>query len=59
LFSVHAEHRPAVAALARESDCPITRIGHIVSQAEGVCVHAPDGTLYTPAQTGYDHFRQK
>jgi thiamine-monophosphate kinase len=59
LFSVKPEHRAAVTALAQESDCPITRIGRIVSEAEGICVHAPDGTLYAPAQTGYDHFRQK
>jgi len=57
LFAATAEHRTAIAALAQSSDCPITRIGCVVSSAEGLNVHGPDGTAYTPAHVGYDHFR--
>jgi thiamine-monophosphate kinase len=57
LFSAAAELRTAVEALAQESDCPITRIGHIVPQAEGLRVYGPDGAPYTSEHTGYDHFR--
>ncbi|MBI3302083.1 MAG: thiamine-phosphate kinase [Deltaproteobacteria bacterium] len=58
LFSAAAEHRAAVGVLAQSSGCAITRIGCIVPQAEGLSVCGPDGTTYTPAHAGYDHFRQ-
>jgi thiamine-monophosphate kinase len=57
LFSAAAEHRAALDALAQSSACSVTRIGRIVPQAEGLNVHGPDGTAYTPAHVGYDHFR--
>ena len=57
LFSAAAEHRAAVDALAQRSACSITRIGRVVPQTEGLNVHGPDGTAYTPAHVGYDHFR--
>jgi thiamine-monophosphate kinase len=57
LFAATTEHRTAIAALAQSSDCPITRIGRVVSSAEGLNVHGSDGTAYTPAHVGYDHFR--
>jgi len=57
LFSVSAEHRPALDAVAQSSACSITRIGRIVPQAEGLNVRGPDGRVYTPAHVGYDHFR--
>jgi thiamine-monophosphate kinase len=58
LFSAAAEHRAAVEALTQRNDCTITRIGRIIPQAEGLRVHGPDGTVYTPTHGGYDHFRQ-
>ncbi len=58
LFSAPAEHQTTVSALAQRSDCAITRIGRIVSQAEGLSVHGPDGTPFTPTYGGFDHFRQ-
>jgi thiamine-monophosphate kinase len=58
LFSAAPEHYAKVTELAAQSDCAITRIGRIVPQAEGIRVNGPDGNLYTPRQTGYDHFRQ-
>lgn len=57
LFAAAAEHRTAVEALAKGGDCPITRLGRIVPQTEGLNVLGPDGTAYTPAHVGYDHFR--
>jgi thiamine-monophosphate kinase len=58
LFSAAVEHRGAIATLAQKSDCLITCIGCLVPQTEGLNVRVPDGTLYTPARAGYDHFRQ-
>jgi thiamine-monophosphate kinase len=58
LFSVPAQHRAAVSALAQESDCMITRIGRIVPQVERLSVRDANGAAYTPAHFGYDHFRQ-
>jgi thiamine-monophosphate kinase len=57
LFSATAELRSAIEALARRSNCPITRIGRVVPQAEGLSVRGPDGALYTSVHAGYDHFR--
>src|SRR5215813_3774222 len=57
LFAATTEQRTAIDILAKNSNCPITRIGRVVSAAEGLNVHGPDGTAYTPAHVGYDHFR--
>jgi len=57
LFSATVELRSAIEALARRSNCPITRIGRVVSQAEGLSVRGPEGALYTSVHAGYDHFR--
>lgn len=58
LFTVPAERQVDVAVLAERGQCQVTRIGRIVSHAEGIRVYGPDGKIYTPVQTGYDHFRQ-
>lgn len=58
LFSVPAERREAVRALAQSNDCAITRIGRIVPPTEGLSVYSPDGTRYIPTHGGFDHFRQ-
>jgi thiamine-monophosphate kinase len=58
LFAAAAEYRSAVTALAHDTGCRITRIGCIVAQSEGLSVRNPDGSVYTPAQAGYDHFRR-
>jgi len=57
LFSTAAQLRPAVEALAQRSGCPITCIGRIGPQAEGLSVRGPDGAPYTSVHAGYDHFR--
>jgi thiamine-monophosphate kinase len=58
LFAAPVSCRTAVAALAQECDCAITRIGRIVPQADGLRVNGPDGAPYIAARTGYDHFRE-
>jgi thiamine-monophosphate kinase len=58
LFSAPAEHRAIVGTLAQRCNCPITRIGRVVSEAEGLSIQGPDGTRSAPAYGGFDHFRQ-
>jgi thiamine-monophosphate kinase len=57
LFTVPMERRTAMAQLAHATSAPITRIGRIIAHAQGICVRAADGSVYTPVQAGYDHFR--
>ncbi|MBI3246836.1 MAG: thiamine-phosphate kinase [Deltaproteobacteria bacterium] len=58
LFSAAAGHRIALAELAETIGCPITRIGHIVPQSQGIRVYDPDGGEYVPVRAGYDHFHR-
>ncbi|NOT55373.1 MAG: thiamine-phosphate kinase [Deltaproteobacteria bacterium] len=58
LFTAAQDQRETIGQLAQTSHCPITRIGHIVAQAEGLTVRGPDGTPLTVARAGFDHFRQ-
>lgn len=59
LFSATAEHQTAIQALAQESGCPITRIGHLVAVGEGLTVQDANGrTVPAPTSRGFDHFRQ-
>jgi thiamine-monophosphate kinase len=59
LFSAAAEHRTIIQSLARESGCPITRIGRLVAAGEGLTVQDADGkTIQMPAKEGFDHFRR-
>jgi len=57
LFTAPVEQRTAIADIVRTALAPITRIGCITSHAQGICVRAADGSMYTPTQAGYDHFR--
>jgi thiamine-monophosphate kinase len=58
LFCAAAEHREAIVQLAQTSSCPITRIGCIVPQNEGLSVRGQDGVPLKLARSGFDHFRQ-
>jgi len=58
LFPVAQDQRETIGQLAQTSHCPITRIGRIVSQSEGLTIRGPDGTPLTVARAGFDHFRQ-
>jgi thiamine-monophosphate kinase len=57
LFTVPMEQRAAIADLAHTAPAPVTRIGRITSHSQGIRVRAADGSVYTPTQAGYDHFR--
>ncbi|MGE0823160.1 MAG: thiamine-phosphate kinase [Candidatus Binatia bacterium] len=58
LFTATSAHRAAIAQVARESGCLISRIGKIGPAAAGISVRGPDGAEYSPARSGFDHFRQ-
>jgi thiamine-monophosphate kinase len=59
LFSAATAHRTAIQALARESGCPITRIGRLVAVSEGLTVRDANGrTVPAPTSGGFDHFRR-
>lgn len=57
LFTAAEMHRNAIAEVARTSRCEITRLGRITARAQGICIRSSDGSVYIPAQAGYDHFR--
>ncbi len=57
LFTAPPEQHAKIQKLAYEANCPITRIGGIVPQAEQIKVCRPDGTVSAPGHWGYDHFR--
>jgi thiamine-monophosphate kinase len=57
LFSAPPERRAAVAALAEQTGCPLTRIGQITAQTVGIRVNGPEGNVDQPGRAGYDHFR--
>lgn len=57
LFTAPMEQRAAITDLIHAVSAPITRIGRITAYAQGICVRAADGSVYTPTQAGYDHFR--
>ncbi len=58
LFSAPTEHHAALAELAAMTGCPITRIGRIVPQSQGIRVYNADGSEYVPVRAGHDHFHQ-
>jgi thiamine-monophosphate kinase len=51
-----ADKGEALAAAARATATPLTRIGRIVA-GEGVALRKPDGSLMRPARGGWSHFR--
>jgi thiamine-monophosphate kinase len=58
LFAAPPEQRAAIQDLARGTHCPITRIGRVVPRAERIKVRGPDGAVFAPGRSGYDHFRR-
>jgi thiamine-monophosphate kinase len=55
LFTVAADDETGVAALARELDLPLTRVGDI-TEGGGVSVVDDTGALLDLARGGYRHF---
>ena len=58
LFAAPVAHREALQAVAEQTGCPITRIGFLVQNEEGILVRDAQGLPYTPVRAGHDHFRQ-
>ncbi|MEN5061876.1 thiamine-phosphate kinase [Luteimonas sp. TWI1416] len=54
-FTVPQHARAAIAAIARASGIPVTRIGCVVA-GDGVVARTGDGAAWTPARAGWDHF---
>jgi len=54
-FAVPPDRGDALAALARELDLPLTRIGQLVA-GSGVTVRGPDGAVLETGETGWQHF---
>ncbi|MEW8028914.1 MAG: thiamine-phosphate kinase [Candidatus Thiodiazotropha sp.] len=54
-FTLPSVHRDRVAAIARRTGVAMTRIGVIEAQSDLHCL-LPDGSLWSPARTGYEHF---
>ena len=59
LFSAPVDARPEISEVASKSDCPVTRIGSLAPQADGVRVKLGDGMRSATEFTGFDHFARK
>lgn len=55
-FTVSPQYAPALAALAANADCAVTRIGHIEA-VPGLWLVDADGQARLATQGGHDHFR--
>ncbi len=58
LFSAPVAHRTLLQTLAQTCQCPVTRIGTVVPEREGISVLDAAGQAYTPTRAGHDHFRR-
>ena len=59
LFSAPVAARPRIQEVADKSGCALTRIGSVVSHADGMTVTFPDGARPASEFTGFDHFAQR
>ncbi len=59
LFSAPVATRFRIQAVADKSACAITRIGSLVSCADGITVMLPAGSRAASEFTGFDHFAQR
>ena len=57
LFTSSPRVRTSVSSLATSLRIPVTRIGTILPQREGLRVARTDGKEYSPSRLGFDHFR--
>jgi thiamine-monophosphate kinase len=57
LFTAPPETRKKISSLALSLGTPITRIGEILPQEEGLQIIREDGKKYSPTRLGFDHFR--
>jgi len=57
LFTAPSEARVDITEIATQQECPITRIGKIITQSEGLDVKGVGGVAYSFVREGFDHFR--
>jgi len=57
LFTAPPETRKKISSLALSLGTPITRIGEILPQKEGLQIIREDGKKYSPTRLGFDHFK--
>jgi thiamine-monophosphate kinase len=56
LFTVPPEREAELPAIAQQVGLPLTRVGRITVQEEGLTVRTGDGQTYRPAKGGFNHF---
>jgi thiamine-monophosphate kinase len=57
LFTAPMENRRRISSLSRTLRVPITLIGEILPEKDGLVVVRTGGSRYTPSRLGFDHFR--
>ena len=57
LFAVPCERREQISSLARSLRIPITCIGEILPNKEGLHIIKKDGKEYSPSRLGFEHFK--
>ena len=57
LFTAPVKNRNRVSSLSKPLRVPITRIGKILPEKDGLVVVRAEGGRYTPSRLGFDHFR--
>jgi thiamine-monophosphate kinase len=57
LFTAPVKNRNRVSSLSKPLRVPVTRIGKILPEKDGLVVVRAGGGRYTPSRLGYDHFR--
>ena len=57
LFTAPIKNRNRVSSLSRPLRVPVTRIGEILPEKDGLVVVRAGGGRYTPSRLGFDHFR--
>ena len=57
LFTAPSEVRERISSLARSLKIPVTRIGEILPQKDGLHIISGDGKDYSPSHLGFNHFR--
>jgi len=57
LFAAPPGARSTLAALARDTSVPLTRIGHCTATAGELTLREADGRFGRPTALGYDHFK--
>ena len=57
LFTAPMKNRNRISSLSRTLRIPVSRIGEILPEKDGLVVVRTGGGRYTPSRLGFDHFR--